>query len=271
MIIGIYNLNWSTSYWCTNANNMAKELLKNFSEIVIEKPVDKIIKQIKHLISSGQLNPGDKLPSERMLSERFAIGRTYVRDAIQKLEFYGILKTLPQSGTVVAGFGITALEGLITDVLELEGNDFHALVETRVLLESNSAHFAALRRSKDDLVSIANALSDYEKAVSKGLDTVEYDLLFHLKIAEASKNPVLKSLMLIVTPDILTYFKENNVCEGNRPISALEEHYRILEHIENKDASAAYAAMKDHLSDILNFSLNENQLIDGNETKNGSA
>ena len=80
---------------------MAVDLLNNFTEIVIEKPVDKIINQIKQLISSGQLKPGDKLPSERMLSERFGIGRTNVRDAIRKLEFYGILKTLPLCGSVL--------------------------------------------------------------------------------------------------------------------------------------------------------------------------
>ncbi|WP_258103293.1 FadR/GntR family transcriptional regulator [Marinoscillum sp. MHG1-6] len=239
------------------------DLLNNFSEIVIEKPVDKIIKQIKELISTGQLKAGDKLPSERMLSDRFGVGRTYVRDAIRKLEFYGILKTLPQSGTVVAGFGITALEGLITDVLELEGTDFHALVETRVLLEINSAKFAAMRHTREDIVSIANALTTYEQAVKNGKDTVEHDLLFHLKIAEASKNPVLKSLMLIVTPDILTYFKENNVCEGSRPLSALDEHYKILEFIEKRDPDSAEEAMREHLSDILNFSLTKNKLING--------
>ncbi len=238
-----------------------KELLKNFSEIVVEKPSDKIIKQIKELISSGQLNPGDKLPSERQLSESFGVGRTYVRDAIRKLEFYGILKTLPQSGTVVAGFGITALDGLITDVLNLEGPDFHSLVETRVLLETNSARFAAERRTEDDIVSISNALNAYEKAVKEGKPAVEEDLLFHLRITEASKNSVLNSLMLIVTPDILTYFKENDVCKGNRPLSALEEHHLILEHIINKDVEQAELTMKEHLSDILNFStqnLNQN-------------
>lgn len=242
------------------------DLLNNFREIVIERPGDQIIKQIKELISSGQLKPGDKLPSERMLSERFGVGRTYVRDAIRKLEFYGILKTLPQSGTVVAGFGIAALEGLISDVLELEGSDFHALVETRVLLEVNSARFAAMRRTNDDIVSIANALTAYENAVSEGKDTVECDLLFHLKIAEASKNPVLKSLMLIVTPDILTFFKENNVCEGDRPVSALDEHYQILEFIENKSPDEAAEAMKNHLSDILNFSVNKNKTIENTDS-----
>ncbi|WP_115868973.1 FadR/GntR family transcriptional regulator [Marinoscillum furvescens] len=246
---------------------MKKDLIHNFKEIVIETPVDKIIQQIKELISSGQLKPGDKLPSERMLSDLFNVGRSHVRDAIRKLEFYGILRTLPQSGTVVAGFGITALEGLITDVLQLEGNDFHALVETRVLLETNAARNAAMRRSDDDLVAISNALNDFEKAVQAEKDTVENDLLFHLKIAEASKNSVLKSLMLIVTPDILTYFKENNICGGNRPVSALDEHYKILEHIERMEPDKAADAMSTHLSDILNFSLTEQQQTNGSNGK----
>lgn len=234
-----------------------KELLNSFSEIVVEKPSDKIINQIKELISSGQLKPGDKLPSERQLSERFGIGRTYVRDAIKKLEFYGILKTLPQSGTVVAGLGISALERLITDVLKVEGNDFYSLVETRVILETKAARFAAERRTKDDIVSLSTALDAYERAVMLGNPAVEEDLLFHLTIAEASKNSVLNSLMLIVTPDIVTYFKENDVCSGSKPQSALEEHHIILEHIINKDAERAEQSMREHLSDILNFS-NEN-------------
>ena len=67
---------------------MKDDLLNSFKEIQVETPVDMIIRQIRELISSGQLNAGDKLPSERQLAEKLAVGRTYVRDAIKKLEFY---------------------------------------------------------------------------------------------------------------------------------------------------------------------------------------
>ena len=94
------------------------DILTNISPVVVEKPADLIICQIKELITSGALKPGDKLPSERKLSEGFGVGRTYVRDAIKKLEFYGILQTLPQSGTVVAGakHEIKTLESLISEL-----------------------------------------------------------------------------------------------------------------------------------------------------------
>ena len=235
---------------------MRTDLLTNFKEIIVETPVDKIIRQIRELISSGQLKAGDRLPSERMMSERFGVGRTYVRDAIRKLEFYGILKTLPQSGTVVSGLGLTALEGLITDVLRLEQHDFASLVETRVLLEANSARNAALRRSDTDLEAMRKALAAYEAAVLDRRASVEEDLMFHLKIVEACKNSVLMSLMMIVTPDILTYFTENRICSGDRPVSALKEHHEILKYIELQDADRAEAAMRHHLQELLNFSSN---------------
>lgn len=92
-------------------------MLNNLERIHIEKPVDKIIKQLRSLILSGDLQPGDKLPPERKLADHMGVGRMQVRDAIRKLEFYGIVKTLPQSGTIVSGMGITALEGLITYAL----------------------------------------------------------------------------------------------------------------------------------------------------------
>lgn len=235
---------------------MAIDLLNNFTEIVIEKPVDKIINQIKQLISSGQLKPGDKLPSERMLSERFGVGRTNVRDAIRKLEFYGILKTLPQSGTIVAGFGITALEGLISDVLQLEGTDFKSLVETRFLLESNSAKFAAQRRTDEDIAALEASLVSYKNAVVDGSEAIEEDLMFHLKIAEAGKNSVLKSLMLIITPDILNYFKQHDVCGDGRSGQAVREHELILRKIKDKDQTGVEVAMQAHLNDLMNFTRN---------------
>ncbi|GAA0877443.1 FadR/GntR family transcriptional regulator [Algoriphagus jejuensis] len=228
------------------------ETLNNFKEIKIDNPVDIIIGQIRDLIISGELNAGDKLPPERKLSEKLGISRSYVREAIKKLEFYGIVKTLPQSGTVIAGLGITALEGLITDVLKMEGSEFHSLIETRLILEAQTAKLAAIRRTDEDIAALEEALSLYEAKVKVGEQAIDEDLLFHIKIAESSKNNVLKSLMLIVTPDILTHFTKHNVCGGGKPFGALQEHKEILTHIKNQDPAKAEAAMINHLSELIN-------------------
>lgn len=229
-------------------------VLNNFQEIRIESSVDKIIRQIRELITSGQLKPGDKLPPERKLAEKLGVGRSNVRDAIKKLEFYGILKTLPQSGTIVAGIGISALEGLITDVLKMENTDFVSLVETRVLMETESAKNAALRRTDQDIEDIKAALFAYEDKILKSEQAIEEDLMFHLKIAEAGKNTVLKSLMLIITPDIINNFLKLDICKDGRSIEALEEHKVILEHIIAQEPELAAEAMRKHLKDVFEYS-----------------
>lgn len=206
------------------------------------------------MITSGQLKPRDRLPPERKLAERLGVGRTNVRDAIRKLEFYGILKTLPQRGTIVAGMGITALGGLISDVLKIENSDFASLVETRVLLETRSARFAAQRRTPEDIIEIKKALQAYEKKVKENVQAVEEDLLFHLKIAEASKNSVLKSLMLIITLDIVNSFIKLDVCKDEHFNKALVEHEVILKHIIAQEPELSAEAMHKHLSDVFEYS-----------------
>ncbi len=231
---------------------MKENLLQSFREINIETPVDKIIRQIRSLITSGQLKPGDRLPPERKLAEKLGVGRTNVRDAIKKLEFYGILKTMPQSGTIVAGLGIAALEGLISDVLKMENSDFRSLVETRVLLETQSARLAAERRTPEDIVNLQTALINHRKKVEGGEVAVEEDLIFHLKIAEASKNTVSRSLMMIITPDIINNFITLDICSDNR--NASEEHQTILNHIIAQEPELAAQAMRAHLSDVYEYS-----------------
>ena len=220
----------------------------------MESPVDKIIRQIRHLISTGQLSPGDRLPAERKLAERFGVSRGPVRDALQKLEFYGILKTMPQSGTVVAGMGIVALEGLITDVLKVEEHDFAALVETRVTLEVRAAELAAERRTPEDIIAISEALQAYETKILAGESAIEEDLLFHLKIAEAGRNDVLKSLMLIITPDIVSSYRKYSVCDTKADLKTLDQHRNILECIQRQDVAEVGEAMRLHLKDVTEFS-----------------
>mgnify|MGYP002283134132 CR=1 FL=1 len=107
------------------------------------------------------MEPGDKLPSERMMSEKFETSRSNVREAIQKLEFYGLLKSIPQSGTFVANIGVIALNGMIDDILRLEDPDFKSLVETRILLELKTSKLAAI-------LGVTHCLPKYPFEISGG-------------------------------------------------------------------------------------------------------
>jgi len=231
-------------------------MLKNLNKIELENPVDLIISQIRDLISSGKISPGDKLPAERKLAEHLGVSRNQVREAINKLQFYGIVKVQPQSGTTVTGIGIVALEGLISDILKIENADFKSLVDTRILLEKEATKLAALHRTTDDLIQLNLALDNYEKKLSETDSAVEEDLLFHIKIAEASKNNVLKSLMMIITPDIVNNFIQYKICNVSTNNQTFKEHRDILDMIANQDTEGAVKAMDIHLSGIKNFSEN---------------
>ena len=237
-------------------------VLENLNKIEIENPVDKIISQIRELISSGAVKPGEKLPPERKLADHLGVSRSQVREAINRLQFYGIVKVKPQSGTIVTGIGIVALEGLITDILKLENTDFKSLVDTRVLLELEATRLAALNRTQEDITQLTVALNQYEEKLMKTNVAVEEDLLFHLKIAEASKNSVLKSLMMIITPDIVKSFRKLNVCDESNNLKTIKEHRKIVEKITKQDTEGAMSAMKSHLNEITEFgrSINNEKL-----------
>jgi GntR family transcriptional repressor for pyruvate dehydrogenase complex len=221
--------------------------LELFQEIAIEKPADLIIRQIRALISSGKLRPGMRLPSERVLAERLGVGRGHIREALTRLEFYGILKTIPQKGTIVASLGVEALEGLISNLLATQSPDFDSLMEVRALLEVHSARLAARRASEEDLEAVTRAFEDFRGRADTGHRALEEDHLFHLKIAESTGNSVLHSLIGLITPDIIALSRTGAEEVGERVRSTVGEHERILASLRSRDPEAAAAAMEEHM------------------------
>jgi GntR family transcriptional repressor for pyruvate dehydrogenase complex len=229
------------------------DILKRFEEIPISNPADLIIRQIREFIHSGELKPGDRLPSERQLTEKLGVSRTHVRNAMKKLEFYGIVKVLPQSGTVVSSLGIPAIEGMIGNILQLDSYSFFSLVETRVTMEIQAAGWAAERRTTEDIEELEKTYDIYVQHTKIGGPATDQDIMLHLKIAEISKNPLLRSLMLFITPEILSNYRKYKVCEDVTE-SALLEHRLLVQYIKDKNAVGAMNIMKQHLQNVLDFS-----------------
>ncbi len=216
-----------------------------------------VITKIKELISSGVLKPGDKLPAERKLAEDFKVGRTHVREALHKLEFYGIIKTLPQSGSVINGLDINTLDGLISDVLNLQDYDFFSLVETRFVLEINAIRLCAERWNDEDMEKLQNAHDNFIKHFDSPA-RVSHDFAFHRAIAEASHNPVFKAMLMIVIPDIMSVYQRDRICAPNTLV--IEEHSQMLVAIKERNGEAAAAIMAQHLQGVVGFA--KSKIID---------
>ncbi len=215
-----------------------------------------VIQGIRDLINYKNLEPGDKLPSERTLSDKFGVSRSVIREAIQKLEFYGLLVSKPQSGTFVANIGIIALNGMIEDILRLSDPSFKSLVETRILLELKTVRLAALRRTEEELDLIKEALNAYTKKVLDGEDAVQEDLLYHLAIAKASGNSTMNTFMLMITPEIITNFEKYHVCDKDQAKQGIKEHEAIYLAIKDQNPELAKQKMKDHFKELYKYCYN---------------
>ena len=213
--------------------------------------VDTVLKYIKEELYSGHFQPGERLPSERRLAEKLHVSRVHVRTALQKLEFYGVVQIYPQSGAVVAPKKLHILERLITDVLQIEQYDFASLVHVRVLLELESVRLCACNRTEEDLRAIEAALSEFEDKVDTD-DRESTDFAYHQAIARGAHNPVIASLLLVITPDILRYYMRHRICSVPQE-EVMFEHRELLRYIREQDEAGAMAMLRRHLSRLLSF------------------
>lgn len=213
-----------------------------------------IVDQIRSLIDSGVLSPGDKLPTERVLSEQLGVSRSSMREALTALEVMGIVDSRPGSGNYIAkgmseGFADTAFAELIEQGGTIE------ILETRGIFEPGVAALAAERRTSEDLEAMATCVQTMERNVERGEDSWEADWGFHRAVAAACQNP-----MTLAVCDLLTQrmggvlwqvMRDRNLgTHPGRPMQYVHDHRSILQAIESGDAVAAADHMRDHVARI---------------------
>lgn len=208
----------------------------------------RVFKYLRDEMVYGRLKAGAKLPSERSLVEVLGISRGYVRKALAKLEHYGLIKTLPKSGTIVADLGPKAITGLIAAIGNLdEAFDPSSLFEIRDVLEVFAAGQAARRCDNEGIAEILKWHGEFKAKADRGERALEEDHLFHLAIAKASGNPVCVSLVSYITPQIISLNADFAESDPDRFAHTFEEHEAIVQGIRKADADAAGRAMRLHM------------------------
>ena len=220
------------------------------------KPQEKVYNSIRQALQSGELKPGMRLPAERKLAEQYGVSRGYIREALQTLETYGIIRTLPQSGSVIVGLDVSALDGLLTNVLQLSRQDFASLAEIRCILEVNAAKLAAERCTKSDVALIEDSLKLYIEAEkhNKEEEKLEADFYLHRCIAASAHNSALQTMLMLITPDITRIYHQQRICH-QVGINPLEEHIHICEAIKEHDSERAAVLMQRHLRGVSEYAI----------------
>jgi len=224
--------------------------LKGEASIVHFEPVNRttvsgqIVDQIKSMVRSGNLTPGDKFPSERQLSELLKAGRSSIREAIKVLETIGLIQR--NRGTTV----LCDPAEIEHSVLWLDGSHqkIHEVFETRKLMEIGLSGLAAERATREDIKTMAKSIArTYDKHT-----VITSDISFHRALAHAAKNSVSSQVYNMVTRLLFQTHKyyllmENIENQDGFFKKFLAQHSKILTAVESHNAEGAKLAMEEHL------------------------
>ncbi len=211
-----------------------------------------LVERFSDRIRAGELQAGDKLPTEAAVMAEFEVSRTVVREAISKLQAAGLVETRHGIGTFVLGPG-DGPSFKITPEQFSTLQDVIAVLELRIGLETEAAGLAALRRTDANLSALRGALDAVIAAVEAGQDSVAADFQFHLEIARATQNTHFAELMATLGAQIIPRARLELAAEMSAERQAYmrrvnQEHENILDAIAGQDAESARAAMRTHLS-----------------------
>src|ERR1700694_1995930 len=212
---------------------------------------EQIVLQIEGSRVKGDLKPGDQLPAERDLAERFGVSRTAVREAVKALREKGLVEAYSGRGTFVTNGTSQAIRQSLDLMIRINQQEGSAnLAELRLVLEPEIAGLAAPRIEEQLLATMREAVAVMDRNLHDPDAYVEADLDFHLALAEAVGNPLILSLLDSIV-GLLREQRSRIFDVQGGPERGQFHHKRILAAIEQRDPETAREAMRAHLQQVL--------------------
>lgn len=213
---------------------------------------ESVVATIRRQLLAGEIQSGQKLPTEGQLTETFGVSRTVIREALAKLAADGLVEARQGAGVfatehIVGAFGAMAADMGTKDSIALN------VLEVRLALEIESAGLAAIRRNAAQEAAIQEAFFEFERLLLKSEPTGPADLAFHRAIASATSNPFYVEMLDVLgrraIPCDVTSPWSTEIAQSDEYQRGLQrEHLVILNAISAGDAQAARDAMRVHLS-----------------------
>jgi GntR family transcriptional repressor for pyruvate dehydrogenase complex len=208
--------------------------------------VDRVTDEIRRMILSGEIEPGEFLPTRKELAAQFDVGLSTVHEAIQALTAVGMLESRPGKGTWVRDDMDTLIHpaAVKTRLGELDDQQIY---DARSVIEIALTEFAAQRATPEDIERIGAAMRALEAAVQDDEAFVEADLEFHLAVAKAGRNELLEQFYHLSRK----LLAEVIAAMMGRVPGVKEDSIRlqrvIAQAIEQHDAQKARLAAVDHM------------------------
>jgi GntR family transcriptional repressor for pyruvate dehydrogenase complex len=215
-----------------------------FAPIERRKVYEQVSERLSAQIGTA-LQPGDALPPERELAERYGVGRSSVREALRMLESRGLIQSRG-SGTFVVAAWRNPFQEPLSAMVAGEDVDRTQLFEVRRMLEAEAAALAAKRRSQGDLELMHEATDEMERAVDSADAYISADIRYHLVIAEATGNRLLLHLMQAIRERLTEMFGTVYRFPGG-PERSIAQHRLITQAIAAGDGEQARRLMTEHI------------------------
>ena len=208
---------------------------------------DEVAKRIKAEILGGRYRQGDRLATEKELSEELGVGRSTVREALRMLKAYGFIQIQQGRGAFVLKT-VEDSEPKIRDWFAEHEYDLRDLMEIRFAFEPLAVKLAVARAGEDEVRKIGEALSVFETATVDGtaIDLAESDALFHSLIIEASHNRLL-SMISGKLDAVFEEYRLRSFSMKENVKNALQPHRNIFRAIQERNAEAGILEMRRHL------------------------
>lgn len=211
---------------------------------------DEAITKIKDMIVSGELRPGDRLPREKELSERLGLSRNSLREAVKALSMIRILDVRQGDGTYVTSLSPPLLLEALSFVVDFHGDaQVLELLEVRRILEPAATAMACGRVDDGGVRDLYTLLDDVTEDVSVE-KLVEGDLEFHRRIAQASGNAYLASLLDSLSGRTARARIWRGVTQAQAVSRTLSEHRAIVDAIAARQPEVARSWATVHVSGV---------------------
>jgi len=210
------------------------------------KVYEGILLQIHEIVQERNLRPGDKLPSERELSEQLGAGRSSVREALRALELLGLIETRRGEGTFLKHYRHNRLIDILGFFILRDYKTKKDLVEMRKILELEAVRLACKRATQKHFEEMDRILAASMESIEAGDIPTEEDYHFHRVICRSSRNSILHRIWVPLVEYSQNKRSESLAREG-RARNAIEEHRLILEAIRAGEEDVAVQRMREHL------------------------
>ncbi|MEH7743447.1 FadR/GntR family transcriptional regulator [Neobacillus drentensis] len=208
-----------------------------------------VVQNIIQLLVSGQMKPGEKLPTEMELMEILNVSRPVLREALSSLESLGVIHRKTREGTF---FNNKISSHPFSIMLSLAHDNLQAMVEARMALELGLITIAAEKISDEELQRLKETIDTI--ANNKDSDYSEADLEFHRIIALSANNPIVEGMIDTL---IVTLVKINSEIKIREPERTIQHHLAIYQALEKRDPFEAFHQMFLHLDYVRHKVLKE--------------